>query len=119
MTRSLLPVVPFKPGLSTADQVRVVPNPATIKAGAVLAGGTPDKISFFNLPIKCNLKIFTETGDLVKTIEHYGTADDEWDQKTDTNQYVTAGIYILAVIDCLDINGVQLDNQFVKFVIVR
>jgi len=121
VTRSLLPVTPFKAGLNAANQVRVVPNPATVAAGAYLTGGgkVVDKISFFNLPAKCNLKIFTETGDLVKTIEHYGTADDDWDQRTDTNQYVTAGIYILAVTDCSDINGNNLDNQFVKFVIVR
>jgi len=119
LTRSLLPVVPFKPGLNVSDQVRVVPNPATVAAGAALAGGSPDKISFFNLPFKCNLKIFTETGDLIKTIEHYGTADDEWNQRTDNNQFVTAGIYILAVTDCYDLNNNALDTQFVKFVLIR
>jgi hypothetical protein len=119
VTRSQLPAVAFKPGLSVSGKVRVVPNPATIAAGKALAGGTPDKISFFNLPISCTLRIFTETGDLVSTIRHYGTADHEWDQRTDDNQYVSSGIYVLAVTDCADINGKPLDNQFVKFVIVR
>jgi hypothetical protein len=119
VTRSALPAVAFKPGLSTSAMVRVVPNPATIAAGAALVGGTPDKISFFNLPVRCTLRIFTETGDLVKVIDHYGTADHEWNQRTDSNQYVSSGIYILAVTDCRDINEKPLDNQFVKFVIVR
>lgn len=119
VTRSQLPAVAFKPGLSVSGKVRVVPNPATIAAGKALAGGTPDKISFFNLPISCTLRIFTETGDLVSTIRHYGTADHEWDQRTDDNQYVSSGIYVLAVTDCADINGKALENQFVKFVIVR
>lgn len=119
LTRSLLPAVSFKPGLSTSSEVRVVPNPATIASGKALIAGDENKISFFNLPVKCTLRIFTETGNLVKTIDHYGTADHEWFQQTDTNQFVTSGIYILAVTDCQDINGNKLDNQFVKFIIVR
>jgi hypothetical protein len=119
VTRSQLPAAAFKPGLNTSAGVRVVPNPATVAAGTALVGGTPDKISFFNLPAKCTLRIFTETGDLVKVIEHYGTADDQWNQRTDSNQYVSSGIYILAVTNCQDINAKPLDNQFVKFVIVR
>jgi hypothetical protein len=119
VTRSQLPAVAFKPGLNESGRVRVVPNPATIAAGKALASGTPDKISFFNLPIKCTLRIFTETGDLVRTIQHYGTADHEWNQRTDENQYVSSGIYVLAVTDCQDLGGKSLDNQFVKFIIIR
>ncbi|HKJ82077.1 MAG TPA: hypothetical protein VJ954_08640 [Ignavibacteriaceae bacterium] len=117
--RSQLPAVSVKPGLNVSNKVRVVPNPATVAAGKALTSGSPDKISFFNLPIKCTLRIFTETGDLVKTIQHYGTADEEWDQRTDNNQYVSSGIYVLAVTDCQDIHGKNLDNEFVKFILVR
>ena len=116
---SQLPSVAFAPGLNESDKVRVVPNPATVAAGGVLTGGSPDKISFFNLPVKCKLHIFTETGDLVKTIDHYGTADEEWNQRTDTNQYVVSGIYVLAVTECESLDEKPLDNQFVKFVLVR
>jgi hypothetical protein len=119
VTRSLLPAVSFKPGLATSDNIRVVPNPATVASGKALLAGDENKISFFNLPVKCTLRIFTETGNLIRVIEHYGTADHEWNQLTDTNQFVTSGIYILAVTDCEDIAGNRLDNQFVKFVIVR
>lgn len=118
-TRSQLPATSFKPGLSQSNIVRVVPNPATVAAGGLGFAGTPNKILFVNLPIKCTLRIYTETGDLVKTIQHYGTADHEWDQRTDDNQYVTSGIYILAVTECEGLNGESLDNQFVKFVLVR
>ena len=119
VTRSQLPAVSFKPGLNATGMVRVVPNPATKAAGKALNAGTPDKISFFNLPVKCTLRIFTETGDLVKTIQHYGTADHEWNQRTEDNQYVASGIYVLAVTDCQDLQGKSLDTQFVKFIIVR
>jgi hypothetical protein len=113
------PAARVEPGLNTSNLVRVVPNPATTAAGAALTGARPDKISFFNLPIQCKLKVFTEAGELVWEKEHYGSGDQEWDQKTDSNQYVTSGLYILAVIDCKDENGKALDNQFVKFIIVR
>ncbi len=119
VNRSQLPAVAFKPGLSESNKVRVVPNPATTAAGGALNAGSPDKISFFNLPVKCTLRIYTETGDLVKTIAHYGSGDEEWNQRTDSNQYVTSGIYILAVTDCEGLNGEKLDNQLVKFIIVR
>jgi hypothetical protein len=119
ITRSQLPATSFKPGLSESNKVRVVPNPATVAAGGLGFSGTPNKILFVNLPVKCTLKIFTETGDLVRSIEHYGTADHEWDQRTDDNQYVTSGIYVLAVTECQGLNGESLDNQFVKFVLVR
>ncbi|MBI2619044.1 MAG: hypothetical protein HYW57_03090 [Ignavibacteriales bacterium] len=119
VNRSQLPTASFKPGLNVSGLVRVVPNPATVAAGALGFAGTPDKILFVNLPVECRLRIFTETGDLVKTIDHYGTADHEWDQRTDQNQYVSSGIYILTVTEAKNINGKPLDNQFVKFVLVR
>ncbi|MCX6136270.1 MAG: hypothetical protein NTV54_02080 [Ignavibacteriales bacterium] len=123
VTRSLLPAVSFKPGLSESGKVRVVPNPATSAAGTATGttgfSGTPNKILFVNLPVKCTLRIFTETGDLVTKMDHYGTADEEWNQRTDKNQYVSSGIYILVVTDSQALDGKSLDNQFVKFVIVR
>jgi hypothetical protein len=118
-TRSGLPATSVKPGLNVSGMARVVPNPSTRAAGAMGFAGTPDKILFVNLPVRCTLRIFTETGDLVTTLSHYGTGDEEWNQRTDSNQYVASGIYVLAITDSKDINEVPLDNQFVKFVIVR
>jgi hypothetical protein len=123
VTRSLLPAVSFKPGLDASGSIRVVPNPSTTAANVSSAAagfrGTPNKIFFFNLPVKCTLRIFTETGDLVRQFNHYGTADQEWDQRTDNNQFVSSGIYILAATDCEALDGTKSDNQFVKFVIIR
>lgn len=120
VTMSQLPSVPFKAGLSVSNLVRVVPNPATSnRAGKILNQGTPDKISFFNLPYQCKLRIFTEAGELVWEEDHIGTSDHEWFQKTDSNQYVASGLYILAVTDCKSLEGKTLSNEFVKFTIVR
>ena len=123
VTRSLLPAFSFKPGLSESGKVRAVPNPATSvsgnRAGTTGFSGSPNRILFVNLPVKCTLRIFTETGDLVREIRHYGTADEAWDQRTDNNQFVSSGIYILVVTESAALDGTPLDNQFVKFVIVR
>ena len=122
-TRTSLQATSFKAGLSVSGQVRVVPNPATVASGALGLpepnGGPTDKYSFFNLPVKCTLSIYTETGNLIKRWQHYGPADDSWDQRTSSNQYVASGIYILAVTNSQGLNGQSLSDQFVKFVIVR
>jgi hypothetical protein len=117
--RTTMAATPFKPGLDETGKVRVVPNPATVAAGTLGFPGTPDKILFVNLPVKCTLSIFTETGNLIKTWEHYGTADSEWDQRTQENQYVASGIYILAVTKAEDLLGNSLPDQFEKFILVR
>ncbi len=124
-TRTSLAASPFKPGLSVSGKVRVVPNPATIASGALGlpirtgGGGPTDQISFYNLPVKCTLSIYTETGNLIKRWTHYGPADDTWDQRTASNQYVASGIYILVVSNSQGLTGQSLADQFVKFVIVR
>jgi hypothetical protein len=119
-TASQLPVASYKKANKNFKKVMVVPNPATLAAGKLGFEGNENKIIFVNLPMECTLKIYTETGDLVRKVDHnYGKADAEWDQRTDGNQYVSSGIYILVVTDAKDEDGKPVDNQFVKFVIVR
>lgn len=117
MTR--MPAIPFEAGLDVADQVRVVPNPATQAAGQLSFPGNPNKILFANLPFQATLSVYTEGGDLVTRMDHHGTADKEWHQLNDANQYVASGIYILAVHNARDLDGNRLPDHFVKFVIVR
>jgi len=119
-TASILPAASYKKGMNVSNKVRVVPNPATVASGALGFAGAGNRILFVNLPIQCSMKIYTETGDLVKKIDHaYGKADEAWDQRTDGNQYISSGIYILVITDAKDESGKSLDNQFVKFVVVR
>gem|GEM_PF-275232 len=114
-----LPVAAFKAGLDVSNQVRVVPNPATSAAGALAFTGAPNQILFVNLPFEATLSIYTESGELVTRMDHYGSADESWDQRTDGNQYVASGIYVLAVHNARDSEGNSLPDQFVKFIIVR
>ncbi len=98
------------------DLVRVVPNPFDSRARAYQFGTTPeeqDKIKFYGLPAACKLKIFTERGDLIYSIDHKGTGDETWYCQTSSGQIVASGIYILAVEE---LNGQKV---FRKFVIIR
>lgn len=99
------------------DNIRVVPNPYNISASKELGFGdlAQNRLYFFNIPGKCNIKIYSELGELIDTIEHRdGSGDQAWDSLTSSGQLVVSGIYI-AVIEDLD-HGI---NKIVKFVIIR
>ncbi len=118
--RSELPAFAFSPGEPTAANVRVVPNPYVLKAGDFNFTGDDNKLLFANLPPYCTLRIYTATGDLIKTIDHQtGSADASWDQVTEFNQLVASGVYILQVSDARDLDGKSLSGSIEKFVIIR
>lgn len=82
------------------DSVRVVPNPYNISARELQFNTDPDKIAFFNLPEVCTIRIFSENGNLITTIEHTdGKSDAFWVaggqyMLNDSGQRVVSGIYI-------------------------
>ena len=99
------------------DNIRVVPNPYNISAAKELGYGdlAQNRLYFFNIPGRCNIKIYSELGELIDTIEHTdGSGDQAWDSLTSSGQIVVSGIYI-AVIEDLT-SGL---NKIVKFVIIR
>ena len=99
------------------DKIRVVPNPYNISASTELGFGElqPNRLAFFNIPGECTIKIYTELGELVQTIEHTdGSGDEYWDSTTSSNQIVVSGIYIAVVEDTK--TG---ERKIVKFVIIR
>ena len=92
--------LPFKQ--STADNVLVVPNPYRGSASWErwnTSGVREQKVMFMNLPSPCTIRIFTASGDLVKTIKYndtnYGAA--EWNLATDAGLLVTSGVYFYHV----------------------
>jgi len=99
--------------ITTLDSIRVVPNPFHIGARS-LQFDQPDRIAFFGLPPVCTIKIYTEKGDLIDTIEHTNNSGDElWDSVTSSRQVVVSGLYI-AVFETPDGK-----KTYRKFVIVR
>jgi len=102
------------------DSVRVVPNPFNIDARTIQWKGENDRIMFMGLPPVCTIKIYSESGDLVKVLEHTnGSGDESWGvlsqewQTTSTGQMLVSGLYIARV---LTPGG---DSKNVKFLVVR
>ncbi|MEE4311701.1 MAG: hypothetical protein V2J62_07500 [candidate division KSB1 bacterium] len=101
--------------------VRIVPNPYNVtdpnlKNYGFKGGEEPRGIYFYGLPGPCTIRIYTEDGNLVRTLEHddnVGRNEPEWDLLTDSQQLVQSGIYI-AVIEDSDGNV-----DYEKFIIVR
>ena len=100
------------------SKIRIVPNPYNINDPLLITYGYTDQrnITFYNLPPFCTITIYTENGDLVRTIDHndpLGTGSEPWDMLTSSQQVINSGIYI-AVFKKPD--G-ELSYQ--KFVVVR
>jgi len=69
---------------------------------------------FLNLPGECTIRIYTERGDLIKTIEHTnGSGDEAWNLVTKYRQVVVSGIY-LAHIETPDGR-----STYRKFIVIR
>ena len=84
------------------QKIKVVPNPyyattAFEGQNTFTSGRGPREIQFRNLPQNCIIRIFTISGELVKTIDHssalnYGTG--KWDLLTKDNLTAAYGIYV-------------------------
>ena len=83
--------------------IKVVPNPYVVSSKTELYTGSSQwnlrEVRFTHLPPECTIKIYTLTGDLVRTIEHksptYGEA--RWDLLSKENLEVSYGVYIFVV----------------------
>ncbi|RPI05655.1 MAG: hypothetical protein EHM64_05790 [Ignavibacteriae bacterium] len=113
-----------RPAAKQLAEIRVVPNPYNIKAKSIQYGtdrSVENRLAFFGLPKKCIIKIYTETGDLIQTINHVnGSGDETWNSLTSSNQLVVSGLYI-AYFEVTedDTNVKKGDNTFRKFIIIR
>jgi hypothetical protein len=105
-------------------KVKVVPNPYRVDEDyttGIKWEGDPttwkeDKrlIKFTHLPSKCTLRIFSLSGELIKTIEHSDPVKGEegWNLLTGSNRTVASGLYIFTVDS-------QYGQQIGKFVIIK
>jgi hypothetical protein len=104
------------PGNALED-IRVVPNPYHIRAQNLQYGkdaASANRIMFLNLPPKCIIKIYTERGDLVKTLDHSDNSGDEsWNSLTESRQTVVSGVYIAYF------ETPEGESIYKKFIIVR
>ena len=117
-----VPLFPPGPAQNDLSKIRIVPNPYNINDPLLDEYGYGGSqygrrhINFYNLPAKVIIKIFTENGDLLRTLEHdspVGSGYDWWDMLTTSQQTVNSGVYI-AVFQKPD--GAV---SFQKFIIIR
>ncbi|HEX9933916.1 MAG TPA: hypothetical protein VGB38_01865, partial [bacterium] len=92
-------VQPPRPAQSDINKIRIVPNPYNLRDPLLTTyGWTGDRgIMFFNLPEKITISIYTENGDLVRTIEHDNpqkTGYEYWNMATQSQQAIQSGVYI-------------------------
>lgn len=114
-TQTYEPVTLKRPPEKGLANIRIVPNPYVIDSDFRYYGRyDDDKISFFNLPTNCTIRIYTELGELIKTIEHKGSGDNYWYNVTSSNQIVASGIYIAVFTD----NDTG-ESKIEKFAIIR
>ncbi|MBC7382516.1 MAG: hypothetical protein H7296_05895 [Bacteroidia bacterium] len=122
---------------STAKKTGVYPNPYSTTAAWDGASSRTKKIYFYNLPNRCEIHVYTSSGDLVATLAHdgknykgegigwtglYGNIDrtvmsggeHEWDLLSDSKTQLTTGIYLYTVKDLH--NG---ELQSGKFAIIK
>jgi len=96
--------------------IRIVPNPYNISADAnrLLYPDEPDKITFKNIPGICTIKIYSELGELINTINHQdGTGTQDWYQTTSSKQIIVSGVYIVVIETPSGERAIQ------KFVVIR
>lgn len=116
-----------KSGASLKD-IRIVPNPYNKRARDLQYLEEPDKIMFLDIPGYCVIKIYTERGDLIATINHDdGSGDETWNCVTSSRQVVVSGIYLAYFEVTKDIKdpktGESLfrkgDSIIKKFIVIR
>jgi len=125
-SRLLIPnlnsVRPPKHSSEDMSQIRIVPNPYNINDPLVRElygqeGINGRVINFYNLPPVVTIKIYTENGDLVKTIYHDEPVDENglkyWDMITDNQQVISSGLYIAVF------QKPTGETSFQKFIVVR
>ena len=98
-----LPITPA-PGPVNTLKVFVAPNPYVYgDSRRTFGSSNPYGIEFRNLPEKATIRIYTLSGDRVRTIEHQPDArgsvfgSEPWDQRTDSGLLVAPGLYIYYV----------------------
>lgn len=123
-SRALIPNIFYvNPPTQYSDdmsKIRIVPNPYNINdplLGPDGYGFTDRRsITFYNLPPTATIRIYTESGDLIRTIEHDWPdqrGSEAWDLLTSSQQVITSGVYI-AVIE-----KPSGELTYQKFVVVR
>lgn len=105
--------------LAQTDESKIYVYPNPYKADAPwdfqpdLYNPSDERIRFNNIPSRCTIRIFSLSGDLIRTLNHTsGTGSEDWNLISRNTQKVVSGIYLY------NIRGEGVD-YIGKFVIIR
>ncbi len=108
--------------------IRIVPNPFNIRTHKHNFPDEKEKIMFYEIPPYCDIKIYTERGDLIKVLKHRdGSGDEAWNLLTSSRQEIVSGVYIAYIEvtqdfsrpDSDDLIYKKGDSTYKKFIIIR
>ena len=124
-TRTTEPAYLQRQPTKSLESVRIAPNPYNILNRGLQFEQEEDKIMFYNIPGYCKIRIYSERGDLIKTIVHSdGSGDQAWFLNTSSRQVVVSGIYIVHIEVTKDPEGPEYsyekgDTILKKFIVIR
>ena len=92
------PVFASSNAASDALNVTVFPNPFREISGFPTSGAE-NSIVWTKLPANCTIRIYTSSGEIIKTLEHNNpnVGEEVWNQLTDARQQAAPGIYFWTV----------------------
>ncbi len=135
LNRTTLGAGALGPPADNMDSIRVVPNPFNLTSSyqELHFAGTDNrnKIIFTNLPELCDIRIYSESGDLIKELKHrdrsgtesWGVLPNEF-SVSESGQIIVSGIYIAFIEEfkpesSADDPEPTGNTKFLKFIIVR
>ena len=105
---------------TTLSEITVVPNPYIVHSKF---NETPSsrKIRFTHLPQRCQISIFTISGEFVTSIHHEQQYDGNawWDLTNNQGALITPGLYIFTVESHKDDTDKNVEPYIGKFAVIR
>jgi hypothetical protein len=97
---------------SRLDEINVFPNPY-FGYNNITAVGERQHVKFINLPSECTIRVFSLSGQLIRTILHdNGTPFDRWDLLNENGHFASSGMYIIHI-------ETEYGNRILKLGIVQ
>ncbi len=99
-TKGFAPTVSKEVGKKALDKVNIIPNPYYAYSSYEDPGNQLDnEVRIVNLPGKCEIRIFTLDGVLVRTIhkDDANTPYTEWDLKNNAKVPISSGTYLIHI----------------------
>ena len=96
-----------------------MPNPYIVRSG-FKESEYIRQIRFTNLPERCDINIYTVSGEYVSTIKHDNpeSGNEWWDMRTINNQELAPGLYLFYVSQ-KDASGHTSKTTVGKFAVIR